>query len=112
METHTSYMQVPCSEPPKESGWYITNKGELWFSYPENEWGESDPISIDWWLEKREDVVVMTKEGFEEIQYWKTRCKLSEQCIEESPCDPDITEGQIIAHKKYHNFIKEFGMKS
>ncbi len=42
----------------------------------------------------------------EEVNYWKIRCKLAETCIEESPCDPDITEGQIIAHDNYHEFIK------
>lgn len=42
----------------------------------------------------------------EEVNYWKARCKLAETCIEESPCDPDITKGQIIAFENYHNFIK------
>ena len=38
--------------------------------------------------------------------YWKTRCLLAEVCLEESPCDPDITYGQIRAYTVYKEFIK------
>lgn len=44
-------------------------------------------------------------------EYWKQRCLLAEKCIEESPCDPDITEEQIKAFKEYHNFIKTNQLK-
>lgn len=43
--------------------------------------------------------------------YWSERCKLAETCIEESPCDPDITNDQIKAWSEYHNFIKTKGQK-
>ena len=41
--------------------------------------------------------------------YWKQRCLLAEKCLEESPCDPDITELQIKAHNSYHKFISHYG---
>ncbi len=43
------------------------------------------------------------------MNYWRQRCKLAESIIEACPCDPDITEGQIEAFKKYHEFIKKNG---
>ena len=44
-----------------------------------------------------------------ELDYWKQRCELAEKCIEESPCDPDITSDQIKAHNDYNEFISNFG---
>lgn len=38
------------------------------------------------------------------LLYWKNRCKLAEKCIEVSPCDPDITDKQIKAHKEWEEF--------
>lgn len=38
-------------------------------------------------------------------QYWRTRCELAEECLDQSPCDPDITSGQIEANNAYRNFI-------
>lgn len=38
--------------------------------------------------------------------YWKQRCLLAEKCLEESPCDTDITTEQIEAWNAYHNFIR------
>ena len=43
--------------------------------------------------------------------YWKLRCQLAEDCLEKSPCDPDITNEQIQAWNEYHTFIKNFGIK-
>jgi len=43
--------------------------------------------------------------------YWETRCKLMEQVEENNPCDPDITNEQIEAWNKYHNFMKERGQR-
>ena len=40
-----------------------------------------------------------------EIEYWKTRYELAEKVIEECPCDPDVTSGQIIANSDYQNFL-------
>lgn len=40
-----------------------------------------------------------------DADYWKQRCLLAEQCLEESPCDPDITSDQIKAWNAYHKFI-------
>lgn len=40
-----------------------------------------------------------------ETEYWKIRCELAEKVIEECPCDPDITSGQIIANSAYQGFI-------
>ena len=45
-----------------------------------------------------------------EMDYWKTKCELTEDCLEKSPCDPDITSEQIEAWQTYHRFIKEFGV--
>ena len=39
--------------------------------------------------------------------YWQKRCLLAEKCLDESPCDPDITEKQIIAHNEYDNFLEQ-----
>ena len=40
-----------------------------------------------------------------DLEYWRTRCELAEECLEQSPCDTDITRGQILAHEAYCNFI-------
>jgi len=39
-------------------------------------------------------------------RYWRIRCELAEKCLEESPCDPDISAEQIAAHKSYNEFLK------
>ncbi len=44
-----------------------------------------------------------------DTDYWKQRCLLAEQCLEETPCDPDITADQIKAWKAYHKFISLAG---
>ena len=44
-----------------------------------------------------------------DLDYWKQRCELAEKCLEESPCDPDITSDQIKAHNAHHKFISNFG---
>ena len=46
-----------------------------------------------------------------EVYYWKTLCQLAEDCLEKSPCDPDITSEQIEAWKADHRIIKQFGAK-
>lgn len=38
-------------------------------------------------------------------QYWRTRCELAEECLEQSPCDIDITRGKIEAYNAYISFI-------
>ena len=38
-------------------------------------------------------------------QYWRTRCELAEECLEQTPCDTDIASGQIEAHSAYNKFI-------
>lgn len=45
------------------------------------------------------------------IDYWKQRCLLAEQCLKESPCDPDVTSSQIKAHDAYNKFLEIFGNK-
>lgn len=47
-----------------------------------------------------------------DVDYWKQRCLLAEQCLEESPCDPDITSDQIKAWNAYHKFISWAGNDS
>ena len=44
-----------------------------------------------------------------DVDYWKQRCLLAEKCLEESPCDPDITSDQIKAWNSYHKFISWAG---
>ena len=44
-----------------------------------------------------------------DVDYWKQRCLLAEKCLEESPCDPDITSDQIKAWNAYHKFISWAG---
>lgn len=41
----------------------------------------------------------------DKYKYWKTRCELAESCLNESPCDTDITSEQIVAHRKYNDFL-------
>lgn len=40
-----------------------------------------------------------------DLEYWRTRCELAEECLEQSPCDTDITRGQIEAQSAYVTFI-------
>ena len=49
--------------------------------------------------------------GSADADYWSERCKHAENIWKKSPCDPDITDEQIEAHNRYHNFIKENGSK-
>ena len=44
-----------------------------------------------------------------DVDYWRQRCLLAEKCLEESPCDPDITSDQIKAWNAYHKFISWAG---
>lgn len=44
-----------------------------------------------------------------DVDYWKQRCLLAEKCLEESPCDPDMTSDQIKAWNAYHKFISWAG---
>lgn len=44
--------------------------------------------------------------------YWKERCRLAEKCLDESPCDPDITSTQIKAGNKYRGYLVIKGNKS
>lgn len=52
---------------------------------------------------------VVSRELLSDTDYWKQRCLLAEQCLEESPCDPDITSDQIKAWTAYHKFISWAG---
>jgi len=38
------------------------------------------------------------------LEYWKKRCELAEDFIEESPDDPDVTQKQFEAYKKWQAF--------
>lgn len=42
-----------------------------------------------------------------QINYWKTRCELTEDVLNETPCDPDITEKQIFANMALDKFLNE-----
>jgi hypothetical protein len=39
--------------------------------------------------------------------YLMRRCELAEKIIKETPCDPDITRGQIKAWREYEEFMEE-----
>lgn len=50
----------------------------------------------------------LLEEKIAAANYWEQRCKAAEAYINEVPCDPDITAGQIetyAAWKKFHNQI-------
>ena len=66
MKTETVFVQVPCSENPKESDYYFTEMGLLLFE--DEVWSDGDgmPLTPNWWLDKREEQVVMSKEEFDE----------------------------------------------
>ncbi|MCB0448421.1 MAG: hypothetical protein KDD03_13120 [Gelidibacter sp.] len=51
------------------------------------------------------------KNELSQSEYWKQRCLLVEQCLAESPCDPDITSEQIEAHKKLREFLSNYKIK-
>lgn len=40
----------------------------------------------------------------DELEYWKQRCLLAEDFINESPDDPDVTENQLKAYTKWLDF--------
>ncbi len=40
------------------------------------------------------------------VEYYKEKSELLEIIDSESPCDPDITEGQIKAYANYQKFLK------
>lgn len=40
-----------------------------------------------------------------DMAYWQRRCELAEAIIEHTPCDPDVTQEQIVAHSAYNHFI-------
>jgi hypothetical protein len=61
------------------------------------------------YYKKDEEIDNQTINLLDRLTYWETRCKLAEKCLEESPCDPDITSNQIVAHSEYHKFLKENG---
>ena len=46
-----------------------------------------------------------------DASYWRYRCLLAEKCLSVSPCDPDITDEQIKAHKDYNEYLETFGKK-
>ena len=50
-------------------------------------------------------IQVVSSSLLTDVDYWKQRCLLAEKCLEESPCDPDITAEQIKAHNAYRKFI-------
>lgn len=41
--------------------------------------------------------------------YWKESCLLAEKCLEESPCDPDMTTAQIEAWNDYRDYLEMNG---
>jgi len=46
-----------------------------------------------------------------DLRYWKSRCKLAEKFISESPCDPDIYPEQMKAYNKWQKKIKKLPKK-
>jgi hypothetical protein len=40
----------------------------------------------------------------EELDYWKTRCKLAEEYIRNTPCDYDINKEQQTAYEAWQEF--------
>lgn len=57
-----------------------------------------------------EEVIADTNAAIDNIiasaKYWKERCLAAEGFISKSPCDPDITKEQIIAHD-YWQLLKK-----
>ena len=47
------------------------------------------------------------KELGELCEFWEQRALLAESIINQSPCDPDITPGQIEAWEKYEKFMED-----
>jgi len=56
---------------------------------------------------RHDEIGIVVKTDDEDLLYWKTRCKLAEKYIEESPCDPDIYKEQLKAYWQWMDFKKE-----
>lgn len=50
-----------------------------------------------------DEYVSTLKEDKGDADYWRKRCEAAELFIKESPCDPDITSKQIVAHNHWQS---------
>lgn len=46
-----------------------------------------------------------------ELNYYRKKCMLLEKVEEANPCDPDITNEQIIAYKRLNKFKEDYVFK-
>lgn len=91
--------------PENEGNYLIENKNSELFRIDyrntlreNNEWVKY----LKFWYKE-----VSEEEYNKELEYWHERCLLAEDCINENPCELDITKEQITAHLKWQNKIKE-----
>lgn len=68
-----------------------------WFSWLKRRLPELDDRATEFYVKQ-------AFSGYSE--YWQKRCLLAENALNESPCDPDITDSQIRAHRM-HEYFKE-----
>lgn len=68
-----------------------------WFSWLKRRLPELDDRATEFYVKQ-------AFSGYSE--YWQKRCLLAENALNESPCDPDITDSQIRAHRM-HDYFKE-----
>ena len=88
-----------------EKEWNQTKKGDIFNIKGKTELTYSEFIKL---FEGGEEV---RTELLPDVAYWRYRCLLAEKCLSVSPCDPDITNEQINAHKSYNQFLETFGNK-
>ena len=63
IKTNTVYIEVDCSERlPNKEAYFYTNLGSVYFDKQIDRVGWRFPNKPDWWLDKREDQVIMSKE--------------------------------------------------
>lgn len=54
-----------------------------------------------------EQLTILMNRTIDELAYWKQRCLAAEKFIQETPCDPDITNTQIEAQHEWKELIKQ-----
>lgn len=67
-----------------------------------------EQLDNNWAVDSDDIQSLLDKERLCSIRYmyWKDRCQKAENYINESPCDPDITEKQIKAYSEWKEMIE------
>jgi hypothetical protein len=58
-------------------------------------------VAVSAYIAAYTKVLLQLKAERERAEYWSKRCLAAENCLDKSPCDPDITKDQIEAHRNW-----------